>query len=319
MESPKKENFDPFLDLNCRQSIATIETTQQIADKIQDAVYYATIPVAQHLYPLFQSVYDEDAGVFTDYGMNQSSRTWAQIHFRTCVLNAVIFVDYHGDDIGYNPDRPVTMYITDIGSAALTQLLWTLAITPKLQEKVYGEKLSGYWDSDGHYSGKSKKDFIDSKISKEMLDKKTTKRVVELIQDARFDTSFLDFVRHNIRRAKMSTWHMDETKDCVTAINKPKKLPNNTKELNQKGTTKEGYLVLVHDVDSVDIYFVPKSPECDKLLECFNNECEYDTEEVQELWGDYCDKHHNEIECNSDGPWKFNGYNILEMFTVFEC
>ena len=28
----------------------------------------------------------------------------------------------------------------------------------------------------------------------------------------------------------MSIWYMDETKDCVTVINKPKKLANNTKE-----------------------------------------------------------------------------------------
>jgi len=78
---------------------------------------------------------------------------------------------------------------------------------------------------------------------------------------------------------------------------------------------KTGYFVITHDMDSVVVCFLEDKPESRKLFKDLNN-CEGE-EDILELWNDYNDDYPN-MECWVDGKWPFNGYNIIEAFTVYQ-
>lgn len=81
---------------------------------------------------------------------------------------------------------------------------------------------------------------------------------------------------------------------------------------------KEGYFVIVHDIDSVVICFVPDSPEAVQLFKDFNTNM-YNDDKIQDLWNDFNEYHDNgTIEAWASGKWIFNGYIIKEAFSVFQ-
>ena len=80
---------------------------------------------------------------------------------------------------------------------------------------------------------------------------------------------------------------------------------------------KEGYFVVTHDIDSVDINFVPDSPEAIQLFKDFNANM-YGGEELWNIWNDFNELHDNgTIETWSDSEWKFRGYIIKDAFGIY--
>jgi hypothetical protein len=53
---------------------------------------------ADYLYPVSRSVYDEDAGVFTDYGKNDQATIWANIWFQKALSMSVQSVEETEED-----------------------------------------------------------------------------------------------------------------------------------------------------------------------------------------------------------------------------
>jgi hypothetical protein len=147
------------------------------ARKLVDAIYYGTRPAAQHMYEFIRPAYDEDAGVFTDYGQNDPSRTWANVHFQSLCANAVINVDW-----GKTDDGPVYVTLLEMSIGAVVQLLWALWSNDDLQKRVW--KSAGFenWESDGHYGQQTREQFMAEEIQRYWIDRKCGIRISELLQ-----------------------------------------------------------------------------------------------------------------------------------------
>ena len=79
---------------------------------------------------------------------------------------------------------------------------------------------------------------------------------------------------------------------------------------------KTGYFVITHDIDNIDINFLQETPESKRLFKDFNSNLDND-EMIANLWSDFIELYNDTIECWYDGKWKFNGYNILDVFTIY--
>lgn len=167
-----------------RCHIDGIELPEREYNIIADMIYYGTNIIADKIYPFHHSVYDEDAGVFTDYGQNNPDRTWAQLHFKQLLTHAVITVKWINDDDerGYDPNRKTMVYLLDMSIAAIVQALHKMTSDEKLQKRVWMNKITGDYESDGHYGSQSKNEYVESELKRMWVDRKTVRALIEKLQ-----------------------------------------------------------------------------------------------------------------------------------------
>lgn len=158
--------------------VTRFRMAQADVQKIVDAVYYGTHRAAEKMYEFHPSVYDEDAGVFTDYGQNNAARTWAQVHFQQLCAHSIINVEWNQND-----GDPAYITLLDISIGAVVQLLWCLWSDDKLQTEVWRSVCSDNWESDGHYGNRSREKFISDTIKPYWIDRKTGRRICDLLQN----------------------------------------------------------------------------------------------------------------------------------------
>ncbi len=154
--------------------------SNQDAQKITDAIYYGARAVGQTLYKFVRSIYDEDAGVFTDYGQNDPNRTWSQIHFVNLCANAILNVKW-----GKEATDPAEIDILDISIPALVQLIFTLWSNPDLQKTIWESRAEDLWESDGHYGRQTRQEFTKSIVVHWGFDRKDGRRICELLQGSK--------------------------------------------------------------------------------------------------------------------------------------
>jgi len=78
---------------------------------------------------------------------------------------------------------------------------------------------------------------------------------------------------------------------------------------------REGYFVITHDMDSVEIYFLEKSLESEQLFKDLNSTDAFDYEAIMELWYNYNDIY--KYEAWGGDKWKFNDCYILDVCVVY--
>jgi len=162
-----------------------IELPEREYQTIADMIYYGTNIIADEIYPFYRSVYDEDAGVFTDYGQNEADRTWAQCNLHQLLTHAIIaakWIDESDDERGYDPNRKTLVYILDMSIGAIAQALHKMTCDDKLQKRVWMNKITGDYESDGHYGPQSKQEYIDAELKRLWVDRKTGRKLIEKIQ-----------------------------------------------------------------------------------------------------------------------------------------
>ena len=126
--------------------IKKITLSARDIDKINNLVYYGAHFVAQREYEFIGSTYDEDAGVFTDYGMNNTARTWA--------------------------------------TSALVQML-TVCLHDDVQRSILSRILGDEYESDGHYTGQKRQEYIEKRIVEIWMDRKTLRQTIDKLMDLR--------------------------------------------------------------------------------------------------------------------------------------
>lgn len=162
-----------------------IELTENEYQTIADMIYYGTRIIADEIYPFHHSVYDEDAGVFTDYGQNNPDRTWAQVNLQELLTHAIITVKWldEPDENGeYNPNRKTITYLLDMSIGAIVQAIHKMTCDDKLQKRVWMNKITGDYESDGHYGSASKQEYVESELKRLWVDRKTGHALIEKIQ-----------------------------------------------------------------------------------------------------------------------------------------
>lgn len=179
-----KHNVCENLLNRCR--CVAIELTEHEYQTIADMIYYGTRIIADEIYPFHHSVYDEDAGVFTDYGQNQPDRTWAQTNLMSLLTHAIITVEWDktDDERGYdpNPNRKTITYILDMSIGAIVQALHKMTCDEKIQKRVWLNKITGDYESDGHYGTQSQQEYIETELKRLWVDRKTGRALIEKIQ-----------------------------------------------------------------------------------------------------------------------------------------
>jgi len=118
----------------------------------------ATMLLADELYPFALPCYDEDAGVYTDYGQNRSRNMWLNIvindigrQWHDFCLNSGLEFDNEKQIVQYDPRQlPVGIHF----------VLSELADNDKFRQRIITALASEYWESDGHYSGQTKSAYI---------------------------------------------------------------------------------------------------------------------------------------------------------------
>lgn len=143
---------------------------------IHDAIYYGGREVAQHLYPTHSRVYDEDAGVYTDYGLNNASVTWAQVHFLSLLGMAVV------DSRCEHDSDTCEIVLLDDAVGAVVQLIHTLYSDRDLQARIWKMRAESLWESDGHYGRQSKTEFTNDMIARWSFDRKIARKICEQLQ-----------------------------------------------------------------------------------------------------------------------------------------
>jgi len=79
---------------------------------------------------------------------------------------------------------------------------------------------------------------------------------------------------------------------------------------------REGYFVITHEIEGLEIYFLEKSLESEQLFKDFNSTNTFDYEAIMDLWYGYNDV--NNYETWGEDKWKFNDCNILDVCVVYE-
>lgn len=162
-----------------------IDLTEREYQTIADIIYYGTRIIADEIYPFHRSVYDEDAGVFTDYGQNNPDRTWAQCNLVSLLTHAIITAEFDettDDERGYDPNRKTITYILDMSIGAIVQAIHKMTCDDKLQKRVWMNKITGDYESDGHYGSASKQEYVESELKRLWVDRKTGRALIEKIQ-----------------------------------------------------------------------------------------------------------------------------------------
>jgi hypothetical protein len=161
--------------------ITRVKMTTDDTQKLLSAIDHGTRPAAQKMYEFNQPVYDEDAGVFTDYGQNDPARTFAQVHFVELCNNAILNVEWDN----CTEDGPTHAYITILNMAipAVHQLLWCLYSDLAFQDTMLETRIRGEWESDGHYGSKSREEFEKDLKHMWRLDPAQGRRIGDQLQD----------------------------------------------------------------------------------------------------------------------------------------
>jgi hypothetical protein len=127
--------------------------------------------IADVIYPFIQPIYDEDAGVFTDYGCNDTNCTWAGIHFRNLLSNVVFATIRSGDNVEFK--------LFDIGIPALVQGLHRFYSDKDLQYACSQRTAVDLWESDGHYGSQTRVEFIKEHLDRVAIDRKLGRNLCE--------------------------------------------------------------------------------------------------------------------------------------------
>ena len=158
--------------------IRRYKITNNDAQRIIDAIDYGTRRVADKIYPYTHSVYDEDAGVFTDYGENDPQRTWAQIHFVGLCGAAIVAVKWGEQDTDL-----AEIDILEVAIPAVVQLVFALFSDPDTQREIWESRAQELWESDGHYGRETRDEFIEKTIALWGFDRRGGRAIVELLQN----------------------------------------------------------------------------------------------------------------------------------------
>lgn len=159
--------------------IKKITMTVKDYDNLTDLVFYGTRTVMNKIYPFHVPVFDEDAGVYTDYSQNKQETTWASIHFMNLVANGIVGID---EDKLINPDDPVTVNVLEISIPAIIQLIHAVYADEKLQKTIWQSRGNDLWESDGHYGSDPKDIFIADCLKNWWIDRQTGRKLIDILE-----------------------------------------------------------------------------------------------------------------------------------------
>jgi hypothetical protein len=149
-------------------------------NSLHDLLFYGARIVAQQQYEFIKPSYDEDAGVFTDHGQNEYSRTFANVYMTTLLGTAILDIE-RPEFTEENPNPPTTGYILSAAIPALSHFLVAIGIT-ETQKRIWMAKISGDYESDGHYGRETKEEYYQTELTRHMWDRKRIRRVQDLLQ-----------------------------------------------------------------------------------------------------------------------------------------
>jgi len=164
--------------MNLKISSKKIKTDQETAQKLLDIIYHGARIAADEIYPFYRSVYDEDAGVFTDYGQNSPNRTFAQ----TNMLGMLEIASIAAQQWVFLSDPDIVeIELPQMAVGTICQLIWNLYCNDKLQRRVWINKITEDWESDGHYGTQKKEEYIETEMKRLWIDSKTGRKIIESI------------------------------------------------------------------------------------------------------------------------------------------
>lgn len=155
---------------------------------LNELVYYGAIPTAQREYEFIPPTYDEDAGISTDYGQNQYARTFANIYMTQLLSQVIQDVDFRSlqdltaEEYEANSNPEIEGLLLNMAIPALNHLLIT-CMDKEHQKSIWMRKIRDSWESDGHYGTQSRQEYIDSELTRLMLDNKRIRRINDVLQD----------------------------------------------------------------------------------------------------------------------------------------
>jgi len=160
--------------------LSTVKMQCRDYERLNELIQYGGAEVAQKEYELAGSSYDEDAGVFTDYGMNEAARTWANIHFTQLLGMAILQGDFP-DRTDDEPNPEGEVMFLHMGIPAVVHFL--MAMDDETQRNIWKQQGAAFWESDGHYGGGNRQEFVEKWANDRMLDRKKKREIVSLLQD----------------------------------------------------------------------------------------------------------------------------------------
>lgn len=169
------------MNYNRNVAVVRVTLTENQYYKLTDVIYYGARDAAQKIYTFHRPVYDEDAGVYTDYGQNEQSVTWANLHFLSLLGNAIVCVHKLK-----TPGEPVIIDLLDMAIPAISQLLIAVWSDTELQTQIWKRRAGDDWESDGHYGSQSKQEFTADMNEHWWIDRKTGREIIDRFDDRRY-------------------------------------------------------------------------------------------------------------------------------------
>ena len=126
-------------------------------------------------YPVNTPVYDEDAGVHTDYGTNTMHIIWANNFFNSGLQIAGLAIHkvIWNDDVA---ELTIPVFCKPF-------IIAILIGANENQEKLLQHDLSYLYESDGHYEGISQSDFISRELPTKMKKYRFIKDIIEIFEN----------------------------------------------------------------------------------------------------------------------------------------
>jgi len=152
---------------------------------ISGLIQYGTHMTVQREYEFVRPEYDEDAGIFTDYGLNETARTWANVYMTSLLQRVILDIDYRTAQQDLPPETTefdVEGMLLDMAIPALVHLL-VCCLDQEHQKNIWLSKIRGDYESDGHYGRQSRQEYIDSELQRHMVDRKRIKYIIDAISE----------------------------------------------------------------------------------------------------------------------------------------
>lgn len=163
---------------NICEKISITEIKMPVFDFIalNDLICYGAVMLAQKEFTFAKPTYDEDAGVFTDHGINEYSRTFANVYLTSLLQSAVLDSEEATHD-DFQTNREICVWVRSESIPALSHLMVSINDTD-FQKSIWMSKITSDYESDGHYEKISRDEFIDREIKKHILDRKRIRGIL---------------------------------------------------------------------------------------------------------------------------------------------
>jgi len=179
-----------------RLQVVTVKMSSRDFELLADLIYEGGTLVAQQEYEWVTPQFDEDAGVFTDYGENSAARTWANVYFTQLLQSALLQSDFPDrTDENENPEGEVMFLAIAVSSV----IHFLSRMDDATQRKIWMQQGGSNYDSDGHYGLQTRDAYVQEWVERRMLNSKRRKAIIEAL-NGDFPRPVIETVTANLKK-----------------------------------------------------------------------------------------------------------------------